>query len=269
VEPEHLVSAVAMNSMAVNLSVLLGPLLGGVFIGPLGIGGLLLLNAASFLGSLLSLARIPAQAIARDASPRVGMVGSIRAGLAFVRETPFVRWQLFLLGTVTLLGYPLSQLLPAWVNDLHMGATELSWLAAAEGGGGLLATLMAPLLGARGGYGLVFVTTSLCAGVGMVLFGVQHDALTALVLIVVIGFMMVVAATLCALITQLNTPDHLRGRVLSVQALIVNAGIPGGTLLLGVWGSLIGVGAAMSTAGALIALVGVVVLVRAPTLRAI
>jgi MFS family permease len=269
VEPEHLVSAVAMNSMAVNLSVLLGPLLGGVFIGPLGIGGLLLLNAASFLASLLSLALIPAQRIVQDAGPRVSMVGSIRGGLAYVRETPFVRWQLLLLAAVTLLGYPLSQLLPAWVNDLHMGAAELSWLAAAEGAGGLLATLVAPLLGARGGYGRVFVATSLGAGVGMVLFGVQDRALTALMLIVVVAFMMVVAGTLCMMITQLTTPDQLRGRVISVQALIVNAGIPGGTLLLGAWGSVVGVGAAVSAAGAVLALVSVVVLARAPALRAI
>jgi MFS family permease len=269
VESERLVSAVAMNSMAVNLSVMLGPLLGGVFIAPLGIGGLLLVNAASFLASLVSLALIPARPIARDDGPPVGMVGSIRAGLSYVRETPFVRWQLVLLGTVTLLGYPLSQLLPAWVNDLHMGAAELSWLAAAEGAGGLLATLVAPLLGARGGSGSVFVTSSLFAGVGLVLFGVQHHVLTALVLVVVIGFMMVVAATLCMMITQLHTPDQLRGRVISVQALIVNAGIPGGTLLLGACGSLVGVGAAMSAAGALIVLASVVVLVRAPMLRAI
>jgi MFS family permease len=269
VEPEHLVSAVALNGMAVNLSVMLGPLLGGLLIGPLGIGGLLLLNAASFLASLLSLALISAQPIRREAGPRISMLGDIRAGLAYVRETMFVRWQLFLLAAVTLLGYPLSQLLPAWVNDLHMGAVELSWLAAAEGAGGLLATLVAPLLGSRGGYGLTFVMASLGAGICLVLFGVQHHALTAVVLIVVVGFLMVVAATLCMMITQLTTPDALRGRVISVQALIVNAGIPGGTLLVGAFGSLVGVGAAVSAAGALLVLASAVVLARAPVLRAI
>jgi predicted MFS family arabinose efflux permease len=269
VGPDQLVSAVAMNSTAVNLSVMLGPLLGGVLIGALGIGGLLLLNATSFLAALLSLALIPAQRSDQDAGPRLSMFGSIRAGLAYVRGTPFVRWQLFLLAAVTLLGYPLSQLLPAWVNDLHMGAIELSWLAGAEGAGGLLATLVAPLLGARGGYGRVFVTASLCAGVCMVLFGVQHHLVAALMLIVVVAFMMVVAGTLCMMITQLTTPDQLRGRVISVQALIVNAGIPGGTLLLGAWGSVVGVGAAASAAGAVLSLTSVVVFLRAPTLRAI
>src|SRR5262249_13986692 len=155
---------------------------------------------ATFLASLLSLAFIPAQRIVRDAGPRLSMPGAIRAGLAYVRETPFVRWQMFLLAAVTLLGGPLSQLLPAWVVDRQMGAVELSWLLAADGAGGLLATLVAPLLGSRRGFGLVFVTTSLGAGVAMVLFGVQHHTLTAFVLIVVIGLMMVVAATLCMMI---------------------------------------------------------------------
>jgi predicted MFS family arabinose efflux permease len=269
VEPEHLVSAVGLNGTAVNLSVLLGPLLGGLFIGPLGIGGLLLLNAASFLASLLSLALIPAQRTVQHAGPRIGVIGSIRAGVTYVRETPFVRWQMLLLAAVTLLGYPLSQLLPAWVSSRQMGAVELSWLAAAEGGGGLIATLVAPRLGARGGYGRVFVTTSLAAGVSMVVFGVQDRLPTAFLLIVVVGFAMTVAATLCMMITQLTTPDHLRGRVISVQALIVNAGIPGGTLLLGASGSGVGVGVALSAAGALIALASGVVLARASALRAI
>jgi MFS family permease len=269
VRPEDLVSAVAMNGTAVNLSVLLGPLLGGVLLGPLGIGGLLLVNAASFLASLVSLALIPAQRIVLGTAPRYGMIGSIRDGLGYVRRTRFMRWQLLLLAVITLLGYPLSQLLPAWVSGLHLGAVELSWLAAAEGAGGLVATLVAPLLGARAGYGLAFVLTSLGAGVCMVLFGLQEQALTALGLILVLGFLMVVAATLCMMITQLTTPDELRGRVISVQALIVNAGIPGGTLLLGAWGSRVGVGAALSAAGALIVMVSVIVLVRAPTLRAV
>jgi predicted MFS family arabinose efflux permease len=150
-----------------------------------------------------------------------------------------------------------------------MGAVELSWLAAAEGGGGLIATLVAPRLGARGGYGRVFVTTSLAAGVSMVVFGVQDQLPTAFLLIVVVGFAMTVAATLCMMITQLTTPDHLRGRVISVQALIVNAGIPGGTLLLGASGSGVGVGVALSAAGALIALASGVVFARASALRAI
>jgi MFS transporter, DHA1 family, staphyloferrin A biosynthesis exporter len=268
-EPERLVSGVTMNSAAVNLAVLLGPLLGGVLIGTLGIGGLLFLNAATFLASLLSLALIPAQRIDQEPGRREGMAGAIRTGLAYVRETPFVRWQLFLLAAVTLLGSPLSQLLPAWVNDRHMGAVELSWLLAAEGAGGLLATLVAPLLGSRRGYGLVFVATSLGAGVTMIFFGMQRRALTAFALIVLVGLLMVVAHTLCMMIAQLTTPDHLRGRVISVQALIVNAGIPAGTLVLGAWGSVVGVGAAVSAAGVLLTVASLVVLLRAPTLRAI
>jgi predicted MFS family arabinose efflux permease len=137
----------------------------------------------------------------------------------------------------------------------------------ADGAGGFLATLTAPLLGARRGHGLVFVVTSLAAGVAMVLFGVQHHILPAAVLIFVSALMLVIAQTLCMMVTQLTTPDHLRGRVISLQALIVNAGIPGGTLLLGVWGSAIGVGITVSVAGALLALTSGVVLARASTLR--
>jgi MFS family permease len=261
-------SAVGLNSTAVNLSVLLGPLLGGLLIGSLGIGGLLLLNAGTYGIALWSLARLPAQPRV-DTRTQAGVLASIRVGLAYVRDTPFVRWQLLLLATVTVLGNPLSQLLPAWVNDLHMGAVELSWLAAAEGVGGFIATLVAPIAGARRGRGRVLVASAFAAGGGLVLFGVQRHLVPAFALIVAVAFAMVVVATLSMMITQLTTPAHLKGRVISVQQLIVQAGIPGGTLLLGASGSLIGVGVSIAVAGVAVVLVSLAIFVRVPLLRAV
>jgi MFS family permease len=261
-------SAVGLNSTGVNLSVLLGPLLGGLLIVPLGIGGLLLLNAGTYAIALWSLTLLPAQPKV-DTGPQASVPASIRVGLAYVRDTPFVRWQLLLLATVTILGNPLSQLLPAWVNDLRMGAVELSWLAAAEGVGGLIATLVAPMAGARRGRGRVLIGSSFAVGGGLVLFGVQRHLVPAFALIVAVAFAMVVVATLSMMVAQLTTPAHLKGRVISVQQLIVQAGIPGGTLLLGACGSFIGVGASIAAAGVAVALVSIAIFVRAPLLRAV
>jgi predicted MFS family arabinose efflux permease len=150
-----------------------------------------------------------------------------------------------------------------------MGAVELSWLVAAEGVGGLIATLVAPKAGARRGRGRVLIGSSFAAGGGLVLFGVQRHLVPAFALIVAVAFAMVVVATLSMMVTQLTTPAHLKGRVISVQQLIVQAGIPGGTLLLGATGSLIGVGASIAAAGVAVALVSIAIFVRAPLLRAV
>jgi MFS family permease len=264
----RMMSAIGLNSSAQGLAVFLGPMIGGLLIGPIGIGGLLLVNTATYLVALWSLARIPTQRAA--ARVEANMVASIRTGLAFVRDTPFMHWQLLLLLAVTIFGNPLAQLLPAFVSDvLELSAVELSWLASAMGIGGLLATVTVPMVGARRGRGLTFIASSLGIGLALALFGLQRSLLPALALVVVVAFMTVSAGMLCMMITQLTTPDELRGRVIGVQQFGVEVGIPAGTLLLGAAGSIIGIGTVLSIAGALLAVATVVIFLRAPHLRAI
>jgi predicted MFS family arabinose efflux permease len=103
----------------------------------------------------------------------------------------------------------------------------------------------------------------------LVLFGAQRSLVPAFALVAVVAFMMVAAAVLCSMITQLTTPDPLLGRVIGVQLFVVELGIAVGTLLLGAAGSVIGVGTAMTIAGVLLTLAAVLVFARAPQLRAV
>lgn len=266
--PGLLLSAVGLNSTAVNLSGLLGPLLGGLLIGPLDIGGLIVLNAVSYLAALISLVLIPPQPSVATA-PRVGFLASIGEGLTYVRTTAFVRWQLLLFAVGVVLGRPYAELLPAFVdNTLGFGDIELSWLAAAGSAGGLVSTFVAAWLGAARRRGVIFVGSSFGAGISLALLGAQRGLAPALALMALVGFTMILAATLSVLLLQLTTPDHLRGRVISVQTLIVTTGIPSGGLVLGAFGSLVGIDVAMSAGGVLLALASVIALVRAPALRA-
>jgi predicted MFS family arabinose efflux permease len=266
---ERLMSAVGLNSSAIGFSAIAGPAIGGLLIGAVGVDGVLLVHAAMCVAALWCLALVPAQRTA-ETGPRLGMVASIRPGLAFVRDRAFVRWQLFLLLAVTMFANPVRELLPAYVSDvLHSGAVELSWLAAAMGIGGLAATVVAVLVGARRGRGRVFVASSLGSGLVLVLFGAQRSLVPALVLVASVAFLMVAAAVLCTMIAQLTTPDLLLGRVIGVHHVVVEVGIAVGTLLLGAAGSVMGVGTAMTAAGVLLALAAALVWARAPQLRAI
>lgn len=265
--PDLLVSGVGLNSAAVNLSVLLGPLIGGLLLGPLSIGGLMLVNASTYLVALVALALIPAQP-SPTTGPSQGMLASIGEGLAYVRQTPFVRWQLLLFTTGVLLGTPYQELLPAFVKDtLNAGSLELSWLAAAGGIGGLAATLVAASPRAVRRRGRAFILSSFAAGLALTVFGAQRSLSLSLVLLVAVGFTNIFVATLSMMVTQLTTPGHLRARVISVQVLVVNAGTPLGALLLGALGTAIGIDAALASGGAVFALVSIFVLARAPALR--
>ena len=267
-DPAMLVSAVGLNSAAFSLAWLVGPLLGGVLLGPVGIGGLLVLSAVSYLAAFGSLVLLPAQPSV-TAGPRPALLASIGEGLAYVRRSPFLRWQMLLAAACMVLVGPYAPLLPAFVDEaLGLGGLELSWLGVASGLGGLAATLVAASLARVRRPGLVFIAGSLGAGLALALFGVQSELVPALVLMVAVGFSADLVATVGTTVIQLVTPDHLRGRAISVEALMMQTGVPAGALLLGSLGTVVGIDVALTAGGATLALVSLAFLVWAPALRA-
>lgn len=83
-----MVSAIGLNSMAFNVAQFIGPMIGGFLIGPVGVGGLMLLNALSFLAliyAILVSSPLPSQA---DGRPQVSPLRSRRASLSSCASQP-------------------------------------------------------------------------------------------------------------------------------------------------------------------------------------
>jgi predicted MFS family arabinose efflux permease len=267
IDPGMLVSAVGLNSTAFSLAWLVGPLLGGVLLGPIGIGGLMVFSAVSYLAALGSLALLPALPSVTT-GPRPRMLASIGEGLAYLRGSPFLRSQLLFAAVWLVLAGPLPPLLPAFVDEaLGLGGLELSWLGVAGGVGGLAATLVAASLASVRRPGLVLIAGALGAGLSLALFAVQSDLGPALLLMVAVGFTTDLVLTVGTTVIQLVTPDHLRGRAIGVEAFMVQTCVPAGALLFGSLGTLVGIDVALTIGGATLALASVAFLVWVPSLR--
>src|SRR5207244_3658890 len=86
---EELAGAVALGGISVNVARALGPALGGLLVAALGAGWVFLLNAASFLGVVLVLARWHRE-VPRSRLPPEDVPGAMRAGVRYVRHSaPF------------------------------------------------------------------------------------------------------------------------------------------------------------------------------------
>src|SRR5213594_3894725 len=133
VSDRQLMSAIGLNSAAFNGATLVGPLLGGVLIIPFGVGGLMLLNAVSYLAIVVALFLMRPQPVI-DYGPRLSLLESIEEGISFIRGDAVLRWVVVLSIATALLTRPYIQLLPAEAQLLGVGAVELSWLLAASGG---------------------------------------------------------------------------------------------------------------------------------------
>ena len=85
VGPENVVNAVALNSVIVHTSRILGPAIAGVVIALLGVGPCFLVNAFSFLAMIVALRRMDPAAL--QTPPRLARRGrgQLRSALSHVR----------------------------------------------------------------------------------------------------------------------------------------------------------------------------------------
>jgi len=245
-----LVSAIGLNSVAFNGAQLAGPVLGGILYVPFGLGGLFMINALSFLAviaALILMRPVPAAVRRRD----VTMLQSIREGLGYVRHDTVVRWIMVLTAATALLTRPWIQLLPAFAEQvLRVGAVELSWLMGASGFGALAGALVTASLGNLRRRGLVLVISASVMAALVAVFALQRSLVIALPLLALVGFATMLFMGMSNTLVQTRTPDHLRGRVMSVHTMVFLGVMPLGTLLLGALGTAVGIDLAI-IAGAL------------------
>ena len=131
--------------------------------------------------------------------------------------------------------------LPPWAEDrLGVGAVGLGWLRAASGiGAGIMAIALALKPATR------FVGRRLLYAVGVfgvltIALGFTRSFVAAMVLLSAIAAADMFSVYVRATIVPLATPDHLRGRVMAVEAVFIGASNELGAFESGVTAELFG-----------------------------
>src|SRR2546426_1740896 len=265
VSDKQLMSAIGLNSAAFNGATLVGPLLGGVLIIPFGVGGLMIINAISYISIVLALVLMRPQPV--DPVRHLPLIESIREGLWFIRGDPVLRWVVTLSVATALFTRPYIQLLPAEAQFLGVGALELSWLLAASGGGALAGALFTASLGSWRRRGALLVAAAFAHGTLLTLFGTQHGVLGAMVFVGLTSLAVMVFLGMANTLMQTRTPDALRGRVMSVHTMVFMGFMPLGQMLLGSLGTLVGINNAFLVGGVIVTLLAGYAALRVSALR--
>jgi predicted MFS family arabinose efflux permease len=257
VPPEDLVAAVGLGSAQWNLGRIVGPALAGLTIALGGVATALAVNAVSFLAVIVVLLMI---AIPRPKHHSVGssVTRAILDALAFVRREPVLRVSMLSLCVVTFLAAPFIALLPAMaVKVLDGDDVTTSVLVTAQGVGAVAAAFSLGWLAARFGIGRVLVGA--VTGLPVVLIGYAlAPSLVAMALVLVaVGAFYVTQLSSVSTIAQLRSPDSLRGRVLSLNMMVLGLLYPVGALVQGRVADVVGL-RATTAASALLLLVAVV-----------
>jgi predicted MFS family arabinose efflux permease len=198
---------------------------------------------------------------------RLSMLASIREGLAYIRRDPVLRWVVLLTVTTALFTRPYIQLLPAEAQFLGVGALELSWLLAASGVGALGGALVTASLGGWKRRGALLVGSALMHGLLLAVFAEQRSVIGAMVFIGLTSFAVMMFLGMANTLMQTRTPNHLRGRAMSVHTMVFMGFMPLGQMLLGSLGAVAGINMAFLSGGIVVVLVSVFALLRATALR--
>jgi MFS family permease len=265
---DDLVNAIALNSTVFNGARVVGPAIAGILVARIGEGWCFFVNGASYvavIAGLLAMRGVPRRPPASGASP----LERLREGFAYAARTRPVLALLALLGVVSLAGMPYSVLMPVFADEiLGGGPRTLGLLMGAAGVGALLGAFALALRRSTRGLGTFVAIVAAGFGLTLVAFSQSRSFWLSAALLVPAGFCMMSQMSSSNTLIQALTPDALRGRVMSVYAMVFMGGAPLGALAAGTLASRFGAPATVAGGGVACLVAALLFARRVPTLRA-
>ncbi|MDO8483470.1 MAG: MFS transporter [Candidatus Limnocylindrales bacterium] len=260
VPPERLPAAIALNQLNFQTASIIGPAAGGLLIATVGIAGAYAVDVASFLATLTALFAIHPLPPLGDAA-RPGLA-AIAEGLRFAREKRAILGCLAIDLNAMIFGMP-TALFPVLALDVFQtGPAGFGLLAAAPAVGAFLGALLSGWVSTVMRVGRAIVLAVIAWGLAITAFGlVTFSFPLALLFLALAGAADVFSAVFRSTLVQLETPDALRGRIMSIHGLVVSGGPRIGDMEAAGVAALVGPQAAV-VSGGILCLLGVVVVAR-------
>jgi MFS family permease len=231
---EDLTSAIALNSALVNGARILGPSLAGFIVARSGEGQCFTINGICYLaiiGGFLAM-RLPPQAPVHATTTSTATF--IREGVQYALYTPAIRLLLLLIGVLSLLSTPYTVLMPVFAKDiLHGGPDSMGTLMGAAGAGAVIGTIFLARNRDPNTLGRTIAFSLVRFGIGLMLFSLSRNFWLSLALLPLVGSGFMLPMSAANTLLQTLTPDHLRGRVMSLFLMMFMGTPPLGSLLAG------------------------------------
>jgi MFS family permease len=260
VDKEHLTNAIALNAVAVEITVVVGPALGGVLIPVLGMSGAYALIAAIYVFDTIVLCMLPSSKhVAANVaeSPAKSLVG----GLRYVWSNQTVLVLLVVACLLNMLAAPYRYaFLPVFARYvLDTGPAGYGMLTAMAGVGAFVAGLWVVTMGNFKGKGRLLVWMALAWPLSLLAFAASTSYTLSLALVFAAGLTQAIVWTVIATLILGYTAPEMRGRVMGLRSGVVSS-LPLGNLLAGAAAERIGPAWAQGAyaIAALVVMVGVV-----------
>lgn len=265
---DDLPAANTLNALNNNLARLIGPALGGLIAGSVGLVGVVLIDAATYLIAAVLMLAIrpvaepPATDVAEPAA-NTALWHEWRDGLRLVRHQR-VLTILFAMAALMAVGEGIMSVLfvPFVTEALGGAALQIGWLMSAQAIGGLLGAVLIGRIGQR-------ITPERLLGPSSIVFGLIDLTMfvypafvrifaPALVLITVVGIPAVGVGTSFATLLQTSVAERYRGRIFGTYSTVFSIMMLLGMGAASVLGDVLGVVTVISVQGIVYIVAGLV-----------
>ncbi len=239
VPEKYFINAVSLNTIMWQSAMVIGPTIAGFIIALHGVGAVYTLNAFSFLAVIFSLF-----AICPPKSPRPIKVDfnldTVRDGIRFVKNTPII-YSTMLLDFFATFFASATVLLPIFAKDiLKVGPQGMGILYASASIGAVTAGLFVSSLGHIKHQGKILLLAVSVYGLATILFGISKSFYLSILFLFLTGAGDVISTIIRNTIRQLATPDHIRGRMVSINMIFFMGGPQLGETEAGITAAMLG-----------------------------
>ncbi|MGO3181942.1 MAG: MFS transporter [Aequorivita sp.] len=215
-------NAATWSSSVWQMGAVVGPAAGGFFIHWIGVHWSMCFVFAFSLMALLLLRQIPKKPIL---NPNIGepIMQSLKEGIKFVKNTKVILGALTLDMFAVLFGGAVA-LLPIYAQDiLKVGPEGFGILRAAPAVGALIIMFTSAYFPLNKNAGYKLLTAIFGFGICIIVFGVSTWFWVSVIALFLSGVTDGISVIIRQTILQLRTPDHMRGRVASVNSMFVGS----------------------------------------------
>lgn len=263
---EDLPNAIALNSMLMNGTRLIGPSIGGLLIALFDETVCFALNALTYFAVVIALLRI--RLVPRPPRSPSHPLADLAEGWRYAMGLLPVRRMLFALAAVSFSISPYSTLMPAMaVQVFGQGAELVGLFIGAVGLGAFISAVSLARRPSVRGLGRWLPISAIVAGLGAIGFGLSSNIYASVVLMMMAGFGMFMTGASCNTIIQTVVDEEKRSRVMSYYTMFFIGIAPFGHFAAGWLAEHVGVRVTFMLGGAMALLTGVLFAMQMPTFR--
>lgn len=266
VDREHLPKAITMSTTSWQIASVVGPVLSGVLIAEWSISVMFVLAISLVLTAVLLINALPKLAIQHTALGQRTWE-SVKMGISYVVRTKEVLGALSVDMFAVLFGGA-TAMLPVFAKDiLHVDATGMGILKAAQGVGTILMLLWLSRYPLKGQQGRSMLYCVAMFGLCILVFAISKNFWLSFAALFFSGIFDAVSMLVRSTILQLFVPDDMRGRVSSVNSMFINSSNELGQFESGMAARLLGTVPSVVFGGCMTLVVVAIAWWKAPSLR--